>query len=164
VVRPAAIYGHEERANFTRLARLLHKGHFIFPGRTDTIKACGYVKDLVRSMGYMMDRCTGIETYNFCHSTRYTTEEICNAFSRVAGFPRARLKIPLPPMLLAGWAFEMAARAGIKTSINRARVMKLVRSNNIEPERLKQSGFQYRYDLDSSLADWRNDTGHNAFS
>jgi len=163
VVRPAAIYGHTERANFTRLAGLLHRGRFVFPGRTDTIKSCGYVKDLVDSMGFMLKRCEGIETYNFCHSSRYTTAEICAAFSRVAGYPRARLKIPLTPMLWAGWAFEVAYRMGWKTSINRARVLKLVRSNNISPRKLKQAGFPYRFDLDSSLADWRNDTGCGGF-
>ena len=163
IVRPAAIYGHTERANFTRLATLLNKGRFVYPGRTDTIKACGYVKDLVRSMGYMLERCQGIETYNFCHSVRYTTEEICAAFSHVAGYPRAWLKIPLAPMLFAGWLFEAASRAGLKTSINRARVLKLVRSTNIEPGRLKQSGFRYHFDLESSLTDWYQDAGRRVF-
>jgi nucleoside-diphosphate-sugar epimerase len=164
IVRPAAIYGRAEAANFTRLARLLSKGRFIYPGRTDTIKACGYVKDLVRSMEFMLERCQGVETYNFCHARRYTTAEICAAFSAVAGFPQARLRIPLQPMLAAGWAFEMAAHAGIRTSINRARVLKLVRSNNIEPGRLKQSGFRYGYDLASSLADWHRESGVKSFA
>jgi GlcNAc-P-P-Und epimerase len=46
IVRPAVIYGLYERGNFTRLSGLLAKRAFVYPGRTDTIKSCGYVKDL----------------------------------------------------------------------------------------------------------------------
>lgn len=67
IVRPAVIYGYMERGNFTRLAELLLKKQLIFPGRTDTIKACGYVTDLVHSMTFMLDRPDRVITYNFCH-------------------------------------------------------------------------------------------------
>jgi nucleoside-diphosphate-sugar epimerase len=158
VVRPAVIYGFTEQGNFTRLARMLRKRMFVFPGRTDTIKSCGYVKDLVRSMRFMLERCNGLDTYNFCHRQRYTTSDICQSFSRIGGFPAARFVVPLGPMLLLGWVFEMLTKVGLKTSINRARVLKLVRSNNIVPKQLVEAGFEYHYDLDASLADWKKDS------
>jgi nucleoside-diphosphate-sugar epimerase len=160
VVRPAVIYGYTERGNFTRLAKFLRKRMFIFPGRTDTVKSCGYVKDLVRSMGFMMERCTGVSTYNFCHYQRYTIAEICQSFSRVAGYQPTKIVVPLGPMLLIGRVFEVMAMAGLKTSINRSRVMKLVRSNNIVAKRLLESGFQHNFDLDAALADWKKDSAN----
>lgn len=163
VVRPAVIYGYTERGNFTRLANLLRKKRFVFPGRTDTIKASGYVKDLVRSISFMLDRQEQVITYNFCHAERYTTMHICESFSRVAGYARPRLIIPLSLMLFGGWVFEVLAMMGMKTSINRARVLKLVLSNNIVPKRLAEFGFTYSFDLDSSLADWRNDSKREDF-
>ena len=163
VVRSATIYGHAERANFTRMAGLMKRRRFVFPGRADTIKACGYVKDMVRSTTYMLGRCEGIETYVFSHPHRYSTAELCAAFSRVGGFAPARLRIPLYPMLFGGWLFEQAARVGLKTSINRARVLKLVHSNNFEPRRLVEAGFSFNYSLDESLADWRDDSGTGEF-
>lgn len=162
VVRPAVIYGHTERGNFTRLAKLLRAGRFVFPARKDTIKACGYVEDLIESMRWaaLLDRPS--ITYNFCHAEGYTTEQICEAFSRVAGYAAAKIVIPLPFMLFVGLLFEAASKIGLKTSINRARVMKLVRSNNIVPKRLVELGFPYRFDLDASLRKWRSDSpsGH----
>lgn len=160
VVRPAVIYGHTERGNFSRLAKLLRKRMFVFPGRTDTVKSSGYVKDLVRSMRFMLERCDGLCTYNFCHQQRYTTADICQSFSREAGFPPARMVLPLASMLFVGWVFEGLAMIGMKTSINRARIMKLVRSNNIEPKRLLEAGFQYDFDLDASLSDWGRDSAN----
>lgn len=164
IARPAVIYGYTERGNFTRLAHLLRKGRFIYPGRTDTIKACGYVKDMVRSMRFMLDRPEAQITYNFCHAERYSMAQICASFSRVAGYAQPKLTVPLTPMLFAGWVFERMAKMGLKTSINRARVMKLVRSNNIAPKRLAELGFSYSYSLDASLEDWREASGNGSFA
>ncbi|MFG1275648.1 NAD-dependent epimerase/dehydratase family protein [Xanthobacter flavus] len=163
IVRPAVIYGYTERGNFTRLAGLLRRRRFVFPGRTDTIKACGYVEDLVGSMRWVLDLGLPATTYNFCHPTRYTMAEICAAFSQVAGYAPANIVMPLYPMLFAGWLFEKAASVGLRTSINRARVMKLVRSNNISPKRLSELGYPYRYNLEESLRKWQNESPTHHF-
>ena len=163
IVRPGVVYGYMEQGNFTRLAELLLKNRFIFPGRTDTIKACGYVTDLVRSITFMMDRTDEVMTYNFCYVERYTTAQICEAFSRVAGYKRPKLTVPLTPMLIGAWIFEIMAKMGMRTSINRARVLKLVRSNNIVPKRLSEAGFANSYDLNAALADWQKTSGNGRF-
>src|SRR4030088_3435076 len=54
VARPAGVCGLTERGIFTRLSRLLARGAFIYPGRRDTVKSCGYVKDLVDSLIFML--------------------------------------------------------------------------------------------------------------
>ncbi len=163
IVRPGVVYGYMEHGNFTRLAELLLKNRFIFPGRTDTIKACGYVTDLVRSMTFMLDRPDQEITYNFCHVERYTTAQICEAFSRVAGYKRPKLSLPLTPMLVGGWIFETMAKMGLRTPINRARLLKLVRSDIIVPKRLSEAGFANSYDLEAGLADWRKSSGNSRF-
>ena len=138
---------------------LLKKKRFVFPGRTDTVKACGYVKDLVRSMEFMLQRGEPTVTYNFCHAERYTTQQITQSFSRVAGYKPARMVFPLSFMMFGAWIFEMLAKIGIKTSINRPRILKLILSNNIQPTRLTELAFPYAYTLDEALADWLKDSG-----
>jgi nucleoside-diphosphate-sugar epimerase len=155
IVRPAVIYGHTERGNFTRLAALLAKGRFVYPGRKDTIKSCGYVKDLVSSMLFMASKSEGVSLYNFCYPERFTSEDICAAFCDVAGFEAPRYVAPINLMLLGGFAFEVLSKVGVKTTVNRARVKKLFHSTNIVPKRLQKAGFQYAYDLRASLSDWR---------
>ncbi len=54
IARPAVIFGQGEGGNFTRLAKALRKGTFVYPGRKDTIKCCGYVGEIVRSMDHAM--------------------------------------------------------------------------------------------------------------
>jgi nucleoside-diphosphate-sugar epimerase len=151
IVRPAVIYGAGEQGNFTRLARLLERGWFVYPGRVDAVKACGYVEDLVSSMMYMQSRNTGLNIYNFCHPDPYTTEQICASFCEVATFKRPSLVVPTFVMLVAASLFELLAGLGFATSINR----KLVHSTNIVPRQLMQSGFRYAFDLRSALAHWK---------
>jgi len=156
IVRPAVIYGLTERGNFTRLAGLLRKGRFVYPGRKDTIKSCGYVKDLIRSMLFMKSKKTGVEVYNFCRPERYTSEQICDAFSKVAGYREPRIVAPMWLITLAALPFELLSAVGFKNDINRARVQKLFNSTNISPKRLSEAGFEFRYDIVASLSDWKS--------
>lgn len=160
IVRPAVIYGLYERGNFTRLSRLLARRAFVYPGRTDTIKSCGYVKDLISSMIFMTSRNEGVSIYNFCYEKRHTISEICSAFCQTAGYRIPRLTIPVWFMNLAVLPFEILQAIGIRTGINRERIKKLWFSTNILPKRLVASGFQFKYGLASSLEDWKR--GSNA--
>lgn len=163
IVRPAVIYGLHERGNFTRLSRMMERNAFVYPGRTDTIKSCGYVKDLVSSMMHMLDQNDGVSIYNFSFEHRYTISEICAAFSGVAGYNPPRLTIPIWFMNLAVLPFEALHSAGLKTGINRDRVRKLWFSTNILPKRLVASGFKYSYDLEHSLAEWKRESSLKDF-
>jgi GlcNAc-P-P-Und epimerase len=155
IVRPGVIYGLAERGNFTRLSYALRQNRFVYPGRTDTIKACGFVDDLVSSMIATGDRKEGVFLYNFCHPQRYTISDICTAFANVGGYPKPRIVVPHWLLEAAAGIFEGLATLGVKTDINRARVRKLYQSTNMVPTRLPQSGFQYRHDLQSGLSEWK---------
>ncbi|UPK33901.1 NAD-dependent epimerase/dehydratase family protein [Bradyrhizobium sp. 186] len=163
IVRPAVIYGRYERGNFTRLSRLLERRAFIYPGRTDTIKSCGYVKDLVSSMLFMALRNDSLSIYNFCYEHRYTIGEICSAFSQAADYAKPTITIPIWLMNLAVLPFEILHAVGIKTGINRDRIRKLWFSTNILPKRLVASGFRFDYDLASSLAEWKQESSIKDF-
>lgn len=163
VARPAVIYGLTERGNFTRLSRLLARGAFIYPGRRDTVKSCGYVKDLVDSLIFMPSRNSGVLTFNFCYGERYTISEICSAFCAVAGYKIPRVTCPIWFMNLAALPFEMLQKLGINTGVNRARVQKLWLSTNIIPKLLLENSFVFKHNLDSSLRDWKHDSVENDF-
>jgi len=155
IVRPAVVYGQYERGNFTRLARLLAKRRFVYPGRRDTIKACGYVEDLISSMLFMRQRNSAVVTYNFAYPDRYTTEQICAAFSAVAGYKMPKLLIPSWFMNLGAFGFEVLNALGYRNTVNRPRIAKLLNSTNIVPKRLVEAGFPYGFDIKSSLQNWR---------
>lgn len=155
IVRPGVIYGLAERGNFTRLSRALKQRRFVYPGRTDTIKACGYVEDLVSSMLQMRERNDGVFLYNFCHPQRYTSKDICETFAQVGGYAEPKVVLPTWALNTAALGFEVLAALGLKTDINRARVKKLYQSTNMVPRRLPEVGFRYEHDLVGGLTAWK---------
>lgn len=158
IVRPAVIFGAGEGGNFTRLGGLLKRGRFIYPGRTDTIKACAYVGELVRSMLFARGHASGEVIYNMAYPQRYTTADICQAMCEVGGYRVPAAKIPLSIMMLGGLAFEVLDAIGLRTSINRPRLAKLVHSTNIVPTRLEQLGYRFETDLKAGLQRWRTES------
>ncbi|PTW55765.1 nucleoside-diphosphate-sugar epimerase [Breoghania corrubedonensis] len=155
IARPAVVFGPGEGGNFTRLAALLKKGRMVYPGRKETIKACGYVGELIRMFDFALARGEAEIIFNFAYRERYTTEDICNAFRRVADFKAPLGVIPLPVMMAGGLAFEVLGLLGKKTSVNRARVMKLVHSTNVVPGVLPAMGYEYETDLEEALRRWQ---------
>ncbi len=151
VVRPAAVFGPGENGNFTRLARGLRKGFFLYPGRKDTLKACGYVDDLIGSLYFMWAAADPAVTYNYAYPEPPTLEAICKAFHDVGELPSPRGVIPTAPMLAAA---RLLSAVGLKT-FDPDRVRKLVASTNIQAHELSERGFDYETDLRSAIARWR---------
>lgn len=150
VVRPAAIFGPGEGGNFTRLAGALRKGTFLYPGRKDTLKGCGYVEDLVASLLFMWGRATPEVVYNFGYPQPPTLESICEAFVRVGHLHHPMGTIPSGPVMTAA---RVLNAAGLKT-FDPQRVQKLFHSTNVVPARLVAEGFEYGTDLEGAIARW----------
>ncbi len=163
IVRPAVIFGRGEHGNFTKLAKVLRKGLFAYPGRKDTIKGCGYVEDLVGSLFFMNDQPETSILYNFCYSHNYTIKEICGSFANVAGYRKPLGTIPLSVMVNAARPFQLLNALGLKNGIHPARMYKLVKSTNIVPGELVKRGYPYRTDLEEGLRRWIKDEPVGSF-
>ena len=160
VVRPAVVFGQGERGNFTRLARLLQKGFFIFPGRRDTIKACVYVEDLLDSIAYARSTPEPYKVYNAAYPERYTLEQVVSLFIS-DHFPKGKT-YTIPRGIVMGSATVLEKTSFIKVGIHPERVMKLVRSTDIFPGWLVSKGYVFPYNLKTGLQRW-SDQSSKAF-
>lgn len=154
ICRPAVIFGRGEGGNFTRLARLLRKGFFVYPGRKDTIKACYYVEDLITSILYALSLDERYVLFNGCYSDRHTLEQIVETF-RADHFPAARTFL-IPRWAVLGLAQALRPASGI--GIHPDRVMKLVRSTDVTPGWLQSRGAAHGGLLASALQRWKLDS------
>ena len=141
--------------NFTRLYWAIRDHKFVYPGRKDTIKACIYVKELVRFMLYRLEHHEhGVELYNCCFESAYTIQHIVEAMKKVTGLTQFVPDIP-------NWVIMPMARAamllGSPMGICPARVKKLQISTNICGEKLKNCGYQFKWSFEEALADWFED-------
>ncbi|HXV77671.1 MAG TPA: NAD(P)-dependent oxidoreductase [Candidatus Polarisedimenticolaceae bacterium] len=163
IARLAVIFGPGEGGNFTRLAKALASGFFLYPGRRDTIKGCAHVDEVVRSFEFGLARSEPVYLYNGCYPRPYTLQEVCDAFHEVGGLPRPRGTIPFWTMTAAVVPFEALNAIGLRNPICRARVDKLVHSTHISPRRLMQDGFVFETDLTEGLRRWKRARPDGAF-
>lgn len=155
IVRPGVVFGKGENGNFTRLYWGIRKHTFAYPGRKDTIKACVYVKELVRFMLWNIEeRNTPFALYNCTFEPAYTIEQIVKAMKKVTGLEQSVPYIPNSIIMPAAYCAQML---GSPMGICPARVKKLQISTNISGMKMAESGYKFKYSFEEALADWYED-------
>lgn len=156
VVRPAVVFGAGEGGNFTRLASLLKKGFFIYPGRKDTIKACIYVEDLLDAVEFARNRPEPFILFNGAYPQRYTLEQIVGKL--IDGhFPKARTMLfPKAIVLIAARMLQILDVFHI--GIHPDRVLKLVRSTDVYPAWLVSHGKSYPDAIENAFGRWADES------
>jgi len=156
IIRPAVVFGQGEGGNFTRLATMLQKGFFIYPGRKDTIKACIYVADLIWLFEHARNTNNQFELLNGAYPQRYTLQEIIETFT-TNHYPDAKTYlVPKFIVILAAKIFRVFNVFNV--GVHPDRVMKLIKSTNIYPSWLDSQEFILSEDLSSALSRWSKDS------
>lgn len=155
IVRPGVVFGRGENGNFTRLYWGIRKHTFAYPGRKDTIKACVYVKELVRFILWNVeDRKTPFDIFNCTFEPAYTIEQIVKAMKKVTGLSQS---VPYIPNSIIMPMAACAKILGSPMGICPARVKKLQISTNICGSKMKESGYQSKWSFEEALDDWYKD-------
>lgn len=160
IVRPGVIFGHGEKGNVSRMVKAVLHHYFFFSGNEQTIKAGGYVKELTKSMLYMLDYQNHSNKkytlYNFSMSPAPTVKEYVTTIQKVSNVSKLVISVPYSLLLLASYGISMVAKAlSIKQPIDPVRVRKLVNSNIIKPKVLLETGYEYSYSLLTALTEWK---------
>lgn len=159
VTRPAVVFGYGEGGNFTRLARMLSKGWFVYPGRRDTIKSCIFVEDLVSWILAAGERSERFILFNGAYTDRYTIENIVDTFRDVA-FPKARtFMVPAAVLKVAASILRPFSAAGL--GVHPDRIEKLMVSTNVLPHWAEAEGLFTQDRLRLALERWAEQTDGN---
>ncbi|WP_419320589.1 NAD-dependent epimerase/dehydratase family protein [Caulobacter sp. ErkDOM-E] len=159
VVRPAVVFGAGEGGNFARMAALLKKGFFVFPGRRDTIKSCIYVEDLLDLALLAGNTDSSYELLNGAYPECPTLETIVTNL-RDQYFPKAKL-YDVPQGLVMSAAKTLATFKGFGLGIHPDRVNKLLRSTNVYPTWAERRGLLSQTALHKGLERWAEATNHS---
>ena len=159
IVRPGVVFGRGENGNFSRLYWGIRKHTFAYPGRRDTVKACVYVKELVRFILWNVEeRQTSFDIFNCTFEPAYTIEQIVKAMKKVTGLTQS---VPYIPNSIIMPMAACAKLVGSPMGICPARVKKLQISTNICGKKMASCGYQFKYSFEEALADWYNDNNKN---
>mgnify|MGYP002854904643 CR=1 FL=1 len=155
IVRPGVVFGKGENGNFSRLYWGIRKHTFAYPGRKDTIKACVYVKELVRFILWNVEeRHTSFDLFNCTFEPAYSIEQIVTAMKKVTGMTPF---VPYIPNAIIMPAAVCAKLVGSPMGICPARVKKLQISTNICGKKMAESGYHFKWTFEEALADWFED-------
>ena len=145
----------------THLIHLLNetknKRYFFYAGRKDTIKACIYVKELVRFFKYRMidNDFVGVDIFNCSFEPAYTIQQICETMQKATGMKRHIMLVP--SWILMPAAHILGPIGGKKIGIHPARVKKLMVSTNISGKKLSETDYKFHYAFEDTFKDWFND-------
>lgn len=159
ILRPGIIFGKGEQANFTRLYESQKKGFFVYPGRKDTKKACVYVKDVARACYHFSKKGGGQHLYNLVYEKAPSIKEICETVADETDAKKPLLLIPGPLLVVAAYCIVGLGKIIGKefSGIHPDRVKKVMLSTNVSGEKLKESGFNLKYNLREGIRDWYQD-------
>lgn len=162
IVRPGVVFGPGENGNVQRMLRALCKGYFFYTGNKATVKAGGYIKELTRSLVFVLGgqekQREHVTLYNFSFPNPPSFEEYVENIKNVVGISRKVSDIPFGFVMFAGALIDLFARPiGISHPFSPERLNKLTRSNYIVPEYLSKHKYKYKYTLRQALEDWKKD-------
>lgn len=156
IVRPAVVFGAGEGGNFARMASLLKKGFFVFPGRRDTIKSCIFVEDLIDLFLSAGATNSPFELLNGSYPECPTLETIVTTL-RDNYFPTAKL-VDVPQGVVMTAAKALSTLNGVGVGVHPDRVTKLVRSTYVFPQWAAERGLFAGRGFSHGLAGWADAT------
>jgi GlcNAc-P-P-Und epimerase len=162
VLRPGVVFGPGEHANVARLVRSLNRGYFVYMGNRATRKAGIYVKELCHVMQFALEHQdkTGevVLLWNVSMDPPPTLEEFVNAICASTDSRHPRWSVPRSLLVAASYPVAGIAQLfGVHSSVNPVRMRKLSQSTYIEPLRLREAGYRFKFTLEQAMADWKQD-------
>ncbi len=160
IVRPGVVFGAGEGGNVSRLISATLNRYFFYMGNRNTRKAGIYVKELCIAMYWVLDNKTtrGYALFNMSMNPGHTICEYVDTVCKIAKVNRNILNVPPILLFVISVFIECISKLlGIKQPISPVRIKKLLLSNNIVPEFLINNGYQYKYNLEQAMEDWKKD-------
>ncbi|WP_454254275.1 NAD-dependent epimerase/dehydratase family protein [Pseudomonas sp. Marseille-Q8238] len=160
IVRPGVVFGPGEGGNVSRLIKAVLHRYFFYMGNRATRKAGTYVKELCAAMWWVSQQQAvkgrQVDLFNMSMNPGPSIQEYVEVVCKVAGVKRSVPAVPYRLLLVVAYIIDAVARPlGVKHPFSPVRIRKLVKSNNILPTYLAESGYPYQYTLESAFADWK---------
>lgn len=161
ICRPGVVFGPGENGNVTRLIKAVKSRKFLYMGNKNLKKAGIYVKELVSILHWVNRKQKKKELNNFellngaffpCPSLVNYVDAILFSLNEKYYF------ISIPQKLIKFFIFltsYITKNISPKSNYNYVRLNKLFRSNFVVPQFLIKKNYIFKYDMKSSMTDWK---------
>lgn len=152
IVRPAVVFGEENRGNVYNLINQISSGKFAMVGDGLNKKSMGYVGNIALFLSSLKNTEKNLDIFNFAGKGDLTIKEIVEIVKDELGLPNKYISIPYSIGLLAGSFFDLISKmTGKKFPISKVRVEKFSAETTISTKHLFNSGFEEKYRLEDGL-------------
>ena len=153
VIRPAVIFGEENRGNVFNLLKQIYTGKFLMIGNGKNRKSMAYVGNIVAFIKYKLESgFTEMEIFNYVDKPDFDMNTLVSEIYRHKGQSASKLRIPYLIGFLGGYCFDLLAKlTGKKLPISSIRVKKFCSSTEINGDKLDVSGFVRPVDFKQGL-------------
>jgi nucleoside-diphosphate-sugar epimerase len=152
IVRPAVVFGENNRGNVHALMSQIARHKFIMIGRGKNKKSMGYVGNIANFLKYCTNITTNFEIYNYADKPDLPARELVDTIYESFGRGKTKLYIPYIIGLMAGFGFDVIAKiTGKKFPISAIRVKKFCADTVVSSDKAMQSGYMPQYSLSDGV-------------
>lgn len=151
-VRPAVVFGENNRGNVYNLINQIVSGRFVMIGNGQNCKSMGYVGNVAEFLKQQLNKKPGYYVYNYADKPDLSSQEIIDIVREEMGLQSSSLKIPYSVGLLGGYALDAVSKfTGKKFPVSAVRVQKFCADTTINSSAAMLSGFTPPYSLEDGL-------------
>lgn len=160
IVRPGVVFGPGEGGNVSRLIKAVKGGYFFYMSNKATKKAGIYVREVCNAICWLLERVDMSEDRyllaNLSMDPAPSIEDYVKSIKGQLGRSSYVFNIPRPFLFCISYSiFIFSSVFRMETPFDPVRLRKTIRSNNIKPTKLMSEGYEFRYELDDAMRDWR---------
>jgi len=152
MLRPAVIFGEENRGNVYNLIKQISTGKFVMIGNGKNYKSMGYVGNIAAFLLYCLKFDGGVNIYNFSDKPDLTSKEIVEVAKKSLNIHKNSLKIPYSIGIAGGAFLDIVSKiTGKKFPVSKIRIKKFCANTQISTDKLQSTNFKPPYTIAEGL-------------
>jgi GlcNAc-P-P-Und epimerase len=152
IVRPAVVFGEENRGNVYNLINQISTGKFAMIGDGLNKKSMGYVGNIAKFLCTLKESNKNLDIFNFAGKGDLSTKQILNIVTDELAIKKSFPKVPYFIGILGGFAFDILSKlTGKKFPVSVVRIQKFTAETTVSTKHLFESGFEEPYSLEDGL-------------
>lgn len=152
IVRPAVVFGENNRGNVYNLINQIVSGKFAMIGDGLNKKSMGYVGNIAFFLSSLKNADKKIDIFNFAGDNDLSTKEILNIVKSELNIEKKFPTIPYSIGILGGYILDILSKiTGKKFPVSVVRVQKFTAETTVSTKHLFNSKFKEKYTLEEGL-------------
>ncbi|MGI1988475.1 NAD-dependent epimerase/dehydratase family protein [Shewanella glacialipiscicola] len=152
IVRPAVVFGEENRGNVYNLINQIASGRFIMIGDGRNCKSMCYVGNIAEFLKQQFVKSSGSYVYNYADKADLSASDIVSIVREQMNIPTNNFKVPYCIGILGGYFFDLLSKiTGKKFPVSAVRIQKFCADTTIDSSLAMSSDFIPPYTLEDGL-------------